>query len=591
MGSVPATFGGRAGRRWCAALCAAGGLAATANPQASISRSPDEADIAVGLGRAVRLECQPDENCQAHAGDRAFASNLLNNGTGLLGVDDFTPLHDGAITEICWYGVYETVSGPDNFTIMYYLHGANGFPVEPPAHTFHIGNTAVKQDTGEPFYQSGIWVYSITHAPVPVVGGECYWIAIVNNRDPENWYWMTSVDGPWHEDPDAPPRQGNARCLIDGATGAMPDGFDFADTVAGFDFAFCLGMALSDDPACEFYTPYDTGHHTPAIFNGIPTQLAFSSGNLDDADDHARRTAQPFFAPALPAGQGDASWSIQQIGFEGFDPGGGLIEFLNVEIFNRVALDVAPTPCDMLYAGGNVPIDPAEDVDPDTDELILVLPIGALNLAPGDYWLTMYAANSTEGTPDFVPTNFAWFANPLGLDLDGDGESDLVNNFCTVNMPPPPPGGTGCWPSDPNGAPPGTTAMMAARQWPPPWPGGFGARALHPPPEWEADNPFNAAFRLRGQPSPCGNGVLDEGEDCDDGNNLSGDGCSMGCRLEPPGCPWDCEPTPDGNVGITDFLTLLAQWNSVFCPSCEIDGGGVGITDFLVMLANWGACP
>ncbi len=55
-------------------------------------------------------------------------------------------------------------------------------------------------------------------------------------------------------------------------------------------------------------------------------------------------------------------------------------------------------------------------------------------------------------------------------------------------------------------------------------------------------------------------------------------------------CPWDCEPTPDGDVGISDFLELLAQWNSVG-TSCDVDGGGVGINDFLALLANWGACP
>jgi cysteine-rich repeat protein len=30
----------------------------------------------------------------------------------------------------------------------------------------------------------------------------------------------------------------------------------------------------------------------------------------------------------------------------------------------------------------------------------------------------------------------------------------------------------------------------------------------------------------------CGDGVLDPGEECDDGNNLSGDGCSAGCLIE-----------------------------------------------------------
>ena len=32
----------------------------------------------------------------------------------------------------------------------------------------------------------------------------------------------------------------------------------------------------------------------------------------------------------------------------------------------------------------------------------------------------------------------------------------------------------------------------------------------------------------------CGNGIRDAGEQCDDGNTVSGDGCSAGCRLE--GC-------------------------------------------------------
>jgi fibro-slime domain-containing protein len=35
-----------------------------------------------------------------------------------------------------------------------------------------------------------------------------------------------------------------------------------------------------------------------------------------------------------------------------------------------------------------------------------------------------------------------------------------------------------------------------------------------------------------GIPPGCGNGVFDNAEECDDGNNISGDGCSMACRLE-----------------------------------------------------------
>ncbi len=53
-------------------------------------------------------------------------------------------------------------------------------------------------------------------------------------------------------------------------------------------------------------------------------------------------------------------------------------------------------------------------------------------------------------------------------------------------------------------------------------------------------------------------------------------------------CLWDCGGDKDADVGITDFLALLAQWGVP--GSCDFDGGGVGITDFLALLANWGPC-
>ncbi len=60
-------------------------------------------------------------------------------------------------------------------------------------------------------------------------------------------------------------------------------------------------------------------------------------------------------------------------------------------------------------------------------------------------------------------------------------------------------------------------------------------------------------------------------------------------EFQPPTCPWDCEPVPEGTVGITDFLALLAQWGGP--GACDFDGGNVGINDFLDLLANWGPCP
>ncbi len=64
----------------------------------------------------------------------------------------------------------------------------------------------------------------------------------------------------------------------------------------------------------------------------------------------------------------------------------------------------------------------------------------------------------------------------------------------------------------------------------------------------------------------------------------------MGAYEFPASCPSDVDC--DGNVGITDFLSLLAAWGTDPGGSPDIDGNGtVGITDFLLLLANWGSCP
>ncbi len=55
------------------------------------------------------------------------------------------------------------------------------------------------------------------------------------------------------------------------------------------------------------------------------------------------------------------------------------------------------------------------------------------------------------------------------------------------------------------------------------------------------DIPTGPAYEEVYVPPPyvpaCGNGVLDDGEECDDGNTTDGDGCAAGCALEyTPGC-------------------------------------------------------
>ncbi|MHC5006673.1 MAG: hypothetical protein ACYTGF_04845 [Planctomycetota bacterium] len=56
-----------------------------------------------------------------------------------------------------------------------------------------------------------------------------------------------------------------------------------------------------------------------------------------------------------------------------------------------------------------------------------------------------------------------------------------------------------------------------------------------------------------------------------------------------PTCPFDLDG--DGDVGVTDFLSLLAQWGTDPAGPPDFDGDGtVGITDFLLLLAEWGPC-
>jgi polyhydroxybutyrate depolymerase len=56
-----------------------------------------------------------------------------------------------------------------------------------------------------------------------------------------------------------------------------------------------------------------------------------------------------------------------------------------------------------------------------------------------------------------------------------------------------------------------------------------------------------------------------------------------------PDCPADIDGS--GDVGVNDFLELLAAWGPNPGHPADLDGdGAVGITDFLVLLAEWGPC-
>ena len=59
-----------------------------------------------------------------------------------------------------------------------------------------------------------------------------------------------------------------------------------------------------------------------------------------------------------------------------------------------------------------------------------------------------------------------------------------------------------------------------------------------------------------------------------------------------PACACIGDVDGDGEVGITDFLDLLAVWGPcVGCPEDLNGDGAVDLVDFLALLAAWGPCP
>ena len=90
------------------------------------------------------------------------------------------------------------------------------------------------------------------------------------------------------------------------------------------------------------------------------------------------------------------------------------------------------------------------------------------------------------------------------------------------------------------------------------------------------------------QPQPCGNGLLDPGEECDDGNKMVGDGCNAICQIE---CSWSC-----GSCGLRGPCVVFAVCGEgrIDSPEACDDGNRVGgdgcAADCATIEAGW-RCP
>ena len=81
-----------------------------------------------------------------------------------------------------------------------------------------------------------------------------------------------------------------------------------------------------------------------------------------------------------------------------------------------------------------------------------------------------------------------------------------------------------------------------------------------------AGGPFDLALGCPSS-SVCGNGTLEVGEQCDDGNTMNGDGCDSACQIEPIVCDGDSGAIVCGGMLSDDTSVSGVATNSMY-PSC-----------------------
>jgi len=197
---------------------------------------------------ALPCTSQSAESCQP--ADQ-FAARGSNRDTRTV-ADNFTPITNGNVTEICWWGIYADAIGDcqgfdvDRFVVRYY-----GDDNGKPGALVNLGGGVAAEfnQTGpsptlmvEGPAATGLSILAVfpeyefraTHPPVPVTAGTCYWIEITNSvTELCGWLWVTGAEGAgddiaiWERD------------------GGDPPGYD-PDELVLIDQAFCLDIELGD---------------------------------------------------------------------------------------------------------------------------------------------------------------------------------------------------------------------------------------------------------------------------------------------------------------------------------------------------------
>jgi hypothetical protein len=111
--------------------------------------------------------------------------------------DDFT-LQSGAstVTDIHWWGAYNSGAITDNFTISFF-ESAGGAPAATTLAEYSVGSVS-RVATGDNVAGSfPVYEYSVDISPLALNANTTYFLSIVNDTlsSPSNWYWAWSVNG------------------------------------------------------------------------------------------------------------------------------------------------------------------------------------------------------------------------------------------------------------------------------------------------------------------------------------------------------------------------------------------------------------
>lgn len=222
---------------------------------------------------------EPATHCQTQ--DQSDALN--SNWTGFRTADGFTPTQSGNINSVCWWGAYLNdvnqnceASTSDSFRIRYFADN-NGVPGSLIT-TFSQQNGTL---TVEDPFLTGLLINGVaaeyefhaTHANVPVVGTDCYWIEITNEITGCTWFWELGLSG-------------DGRAVQDGLPGAPPNGYAIGDVIVG-DMAFCTNLVIEQEgTSCLPPPPANNNCAAATSINGTGTFVVDTAAATTDGPEH-----------------------------------------------------------------------------------------------------------------------------------------------------------------------------------------------------------------------------------------------------------------------------------------------------------------